>query len=77
MSQKKVDAYKESKADRNRNSRKEVRRRRLEIGILIAVIAAGIIWFAIAGITRSINSSTETITLQTEAIDNYLGDLQG
>ena len=76
MSQKKVEEYKKSKAGREAASRKEVTRRRLEIGIVIAVIVIGIIWFAVAGISRSMNAKTQTIELETEAIDDYLGNIE-
>lgn len=76
MSQQKVDDYKKSKAGRAAASRKEVTRRRLEIGIVIAVIVIGIIWFAVAGISRSIGSKSQTVELQTEAIDDYIGNIQ-
>lgn len=76
MSQKKVEEYKQNKANRNKESKKEIRRRRLEIGILIAVIAAGIIWFAVAGIMHTSSGRTETVELKTQAIDNYVYGLQ-
>ncbi len=76
MSQQKVDRYKQNKANRSQESKKEIRRRRVEIGILIAVVAAGIIWFAVAGISRSINARTTTVELKTEAIDEYITGLQ-
>ena len=38
MSQKKVEEYKQNKANRNKESKKEVFRRRLELGILMAVV---------------------------------------
>ena len=76
MSQKKVEEYKQNKANRNKESKKEVFRRRLELGILMAVVVAGIIWFAVAGITRSLNSKTETIELNTNAIDSYVTNIQ-
>lgn len=76
MSQKKVDEYKQNKANRNLESKREVRIRRIEIGILIAVIAAGIIWFAIAGVSRSLGSKTQTVELKTDAINEYVYDLQ-
>lgn len=76
MSQQKVDNYKKSKAGREAASRKETARRRLEIGIVIAVIVAGIIWFAVAGISRTIGSKTETVELKTEAIEEYVGSIQ-
>ena len=76
MSQKKVEEYKKSKAQREAASRKEVTKRRLEIGIVIAVIVIGIIWFAVAGISRSMSAKTQTIELETEAIDDYLGTIE-
>lgn len=76
MSQKKVDEYKQSKATRGKESKKETSRRRLEIGILIAIVAAGIIWLAYLGISSSLSSKTETVELNTSAIDSYIYDLQ-
>lgn len=76
MSQKKVEEYKQNKSKRNKESKKEIRRRRLEIGILIAVVVAGIIWFAVAGIMHTSSGRTEKVELKTEAIDNYVYDLQ-
>ena len=75
MSQKKVDAYKQNKKNREHESRKETRRRRLEIGILLAVIAVGLIWFIAAGVSNS-SGKTTTVSINTEAIDNYTNDLQ-
>ncbi len=76
MSQKKVEEYKKNKAGREAASRKEVTKRRLEIGIVIAVIVIGIIWFAVAGVSRSMSAKTQTIELETEAIDDYLGTIE-
>lgn len=75
MSQKKVDAYKQNKKNRENESRKAVRRRRLEIGILLAVIAVGLIWFIVAGVSNSGGKST-TVSINTEAIDTYSNNLQ-
>lgn len=75
MSQKKVDAYKKNKKSRESESRKEVRRRRLEICIVIAIIIAGVIWFIVAGVSNSAGKST-TVSIETEAIDNYTNNLQ-
>lgn len=76
MSQKKVEEYKKNKANRNKESKKEVFRRKLEIGIVLVIIAAGVIWFAIAGITRAVNGKSETIELKTTALDNYVYEMQ-
>lgn len=76
MSQQKVDQYKQNKANRNKESRKEARNRKIEIGILIAVICIGVVWFIVAGVSRSMSAKTETVELKTEAIDNYVNDLR-
>ena len=75
MSQKKVDAYKQNKKNRETESRKEVRRRRLEISIVLVIIAAGLIWFIAAGVSNSTGKST-TVALDTQAIDNFTNGLQ-
>lgn len=75
MSQKKVDAYKQNKKNRESESRKEIRRRRLEIGIVIAIIIVGVIWFIVASVSNSAGKTT-TVSLETEAIDNYANNLQ-
>lgn len=75
MSQKKVDQYKKNKNNRTQESRKEIRSMRIEIGILIAVIIAGVAWFIVAGVTNSMNSRMETVELNISALDNYVYSL--
>ena len=75
MSQKKVDAYKQNKKNRENESRKAVRSRRLEIGIVLVIIAVGLVWFIVAGISNSTGRQT-TVSINTEAIDTFGNDLQ-
>ncbi len=75
MSQQKVDNYKKKKANRERDSRKERRVRKLELAIVGVLIAAGIIWLVIAGVTTYTKSHPTTITINTEAIDTYVNSL--
>ena len=75
MSQKKVDEYKKNKKNRESESKKEVRRRRLEIGIVLAIIIAGLIWFIVASVSNSTGKTT-TVSIDTEAIDNYTNEMQ-
>ncbi|MBR3396274.1 MAG: hypothetical protein IKG70_00285 [Lachnospiraceae bacterium] len=75
MSQKKVDAYKQNKKNRANESRNAVRRRRLEIGIVLVVIAVGLVWFIVAGVSNS-SGKQKNVSINTEAIDNYGNELQ-
>ena len=75
MSQQKVDNYKKNKANRERDSRKESRTRKLELAIVGILIAAGVIWLVIAGVTTYTKSNPTTITINTEAIDTYVNSL--
>ena len=75
MSQQKVDNYKKNKANREKESRKERRVRKLEIAIVGVLIAAGIIWLIAAGVTSYTKSHPTTITINTDAIDTYVNSL--
>ena len=75
MSQQKVDNYKKNKANREKDSRKEARRRKLELAIVGILIAAGVIWLVIAGVTTYTKNNPTTITINTEAIDTYVNSL--
>lgn len=75
MSQQKVDNYKKNKANREKDSRKEARTRKLELAIVCILIAAGVIWLVIAGVTTYTRSHPTTITINTEAIDTYVNSL--
>jgi len=78
MSQKKVDAYKEEKRNRQQIMRKERRMRRLE-ALAAAVICLALVgWFSYAVImhVRS-NAPVETVTttLNLDAVDEYMMQL--
>ncbi|MBR2187929.1 MAG: hypothetical protein IJ860_00750 [Eubacterium sp.] len=78
MSQKKVDRYKEEKANRQQIMRREKRRFRVEIVVLAAVLAALIGWFS-AGVARQVKSNAAKNVVSTEistaALEGYLSDL--
>ena len=78
MSQAKVDQYKKAKAHRKQSMRREKLERALA-WVLVAVLAAAIcIWigFSIYGKTNSsANAGNSTVSVNTDAVDNYLNDL--
>ena len=80
MSQKKVDAYKEEKKNRQQIMKKEKMARRLE-AILAAVICIALIgWFSYAVIMHARSSApveTVTTTLDMSAVDEYMTGLDG
>ena len=77
MSQQKVDAYKKSKATRATAGKKEKRKMWLEIIIVAAIIIAGIVWFAVSAISKNVsdNATIPTYTINTEAVDDYIDEL--
>lgn len=80
MSQKKVDAYKEEKKNRQQIMKKEKMARRLE-AILAALICVALIgWFSYAVIMHARSSApveTVTTTLDMGAVDEYVTGLDG
>ena len=76
MSQKKVDAYKEQKANRKQIVKKEKRMLFLEKLIAGLVCAALVVWvgFSIAYKVNTPSGDVEVIDteLNTEALDNYI-----
>ena len=80
MSQKKVDAYKEEKKNRQQIMRREKRARRLEALAALVISVALIGWFSYAVIMHARSSApveTVTTTLDTAAVDNYMTELDG
>ena len=80
MSQKKVDAYKEEKKNRQQIMKKEKMARRLE-AILAALICVALIgWFSYAVIMHARSSApveTVTTTLDMGPVDEYVTGLDG
>ncbi len=80
MSQKKVDAYKEEKRNRQQIMKKEKMTRRLE-ALLAAVICIALVgWFSISVIMQVRNSApveTVTTSLDLSALDDYTVKLDG
>ena len=78
MSQKKVDQYKERKANREKIYKKEKRMLRLEklAVFIVCLIAVGWLGYSIYGQTqKSSADKTTTTEMDVAAIDNYLSDL--
>lgn len=78
MSQKKVDEYKERKANREKIYKKEKRTLLLEklVGLAICLIAVVWIGYSIYGQQqRSAAADPETTSIDMSAIDNYLTGL--
>ena len=80
MSQAKVDQYKKEKTHRKQSMRREKLERALA-WIIVAVIAAAIcIWigfsiYSKANGSTNADSSNSTVSVNTDAADNYLNDL--
>ena len=75
MSQKKVDKYKETKAHRGELVKKQKRVRRFEFIIIIAVIAAALIWFGVS-IYNSNKAAEQTgvIYIDSKDVVDYMND---
>jgi hypothetical protein len=80
MSQKKVDAYKEKKANREKILKREKRMLLLEkfIGVLICIVA--VCWVGFSVYQKVADTQTATTTVQetsidTNALDDYLSSL--
>ena len=80
MSQKKVDTYKQDKANRQKTMKREKILRRVEIAAVVVVLAALLVWFCIAVYQNSKvkaieNSDTVTTSMDVSAVDTYLNGL--
>ena len=80
MSQQKVDYHKEQKRNRRQIMAKEKRIRRLEITLLIVILAAVIIWFCYllyskAQADNAANIPVETNDLDLSAWEDYTNEL--
>ena len=80
MSQKKVDRYKEEKANREKIMKKQKLMHRLEMSAITLVLAAVVVWFGFSVYQKATGgsgsgSAQETI-LDTSAVQDYLSDLQ-
>ncbi len=74
MSQKKVDAYKEEKRNRQQIMRREKMTRRLEALVAAVICIALIAWFSIAVVLHARSAApveTVTTSLDLSALDNY------
>lgn len=78
MSQKKVDMYKERKANREKIYKKEKRILMLEKLAALLVCLVAVVWlgYSVYGQhQKSASANTTTTTVDVSAIDNYLSDL--
>ena len=80
MSQKKVDKYKQDKANRQKIMKREKVLRRVEITVAAVVLAALRVWFCIAVYRNSQekaleNADTVTTSLDLTEVDSYLNGL--
>ena len=80
MSQAKVDQYKKTKAHRKESMRREKLERALA-WVIVAIIAAAIcIWIGFSIYSKATGTSgsgttDSTVSVNTDAVDNYLDDL--
>lgn len=75
MSQQKVDKYKEKKANREKIMKKEKRIRRVEFIVIIAVIAAAVVWFGVSVYNNSkAQEQTGTVYLDSKDVVDYMND---
>ena len=75
MSQQKVDKYKEKKANREKIMKKEKRVRRIEFIVVIAVIAAAVVWFGVSVYNNSkAQEQTGTVYLDSKDVVDYMND---
>ena len=80
MSQKKVDYYKEQKANRKSIMKREKLLFRLEITAIVVVLVGLIAWFSVsvyqnASATADANKESEQVGIYTSAITDYLNYL--
>ena len=80
MSQKKVDKYKQDKANRQKIMKREKVLRRVEITVAAVVLAALLVWCCIAVYRNSQekaleNADTVTTSLDLTEVDSYLNGL--
>lgn len=79
MSQKKVDAYKEKKANREKIMKKEKRTAALRSGVMALVLIAIIGWIGVSFYGRVQRSQSAEVTetvMDATAIDSYISGLQ-
>lgn len=76
MSQKKVDAYKANKKNRGEISKKQNKQRRFEMFAVIILLILGIGYFSFATVYRYNAAKTTKVEIQTEAVDNFITDVQ-
>ena len=72
MSQEKVNRYKKEKANRAQIMKKEKRTKVLEITVFIAVLAALVIWFAVAvvqNVQKNAEANAPTVTTELDLTD--------
>lgn len=80
MSQKKVEKYKQEKASRQKNMKREKILRRLEFAVIGIVLAGVLVWFCFAVYQNSKvkaleNADTVTTPMDVTAVDEYLNGL--
>lgn len=78
MSQKKVDAYKEQKANRQKIVKREKRILMLEKIAGLAVCIAAVAWIGFSVYSKATDSQTATVQetiLDTAALDDYVSSL--
>ena len=78
MSQKKVDAYKQEKANREKNMKKEKAMLRLEKGIAIVVCALIVCWVGFSIYDKTVSEPVQEkvdTQINTTALDEYLSGL--
>ncbi|MCF0145199.1 MAG: hypothetical protein HUJ73_01290 [Eubacterium sp.] len=80
MSQQKVDAYKSQKKNRAAIAKKEKAKTRVQFVVVIAIIAALLIWFCVAVVKNvqaksAADAPAVTYEMDFSAADAYMNDL--
>jgi len=75
MSQQKVDKYKQDKANRSQIMKKQKFTRRFQFIIVIAIVAAALVWFGVS-VYNSTKQSEETgaVYIDSEDVVSYMND---
>ena len=75
MSQQKVDRYKENKANRAAIMKKQKVTRRLQFIVVIAVVAAAVVWFGVSVYNSTKQTETaENVYVDSEDVVTYMND---
>ncbi len=75
MSQKKVDKYKEEKANRQHIEKKKKTVRRVQFIVVIAIIAGALVWFGVSVYNNSKSTESAGVKyIDSKAVVDYMND---